>query len=326
MGSLSGAPGASATSAARLGPSTTPTVGTSAHVRVPASTANLGPGFDSIGMALGVWDDAHAEVSGGSLVIDARGNGAGEVPLDESHLVVRAMVAAWGALGVATPQGLTLRYTGAVPHSRGMGSSATAIVAGVALGAALAGHDLDDDATLAFVSDVASGIEGHPDNASASVYGGVTVSWAGDGENSDWRTARLTPHADVIPLVIVPEIRLSTATARAALAQEVPLAVAARNSGRAALLVHALTHEPSLLMPATVDFLHQEARRPAYPDSMALVDALRDAGVPAVISGAGPTVLALADVRTRDVVRQVCADAQILAPGVPARGVHAVSH
>lgn len=311
-------------SARELGPSAL-RVGQRITVRVPASTANLGPGFDSIGMALGVWDEASVELVGDALVIDALGQGAAEVPRDENHLVHRAMVRAWEALGVEVPTGVRLEYTGGIPHSRGMGSSATAIVAGVALATAVCGHDLEDDRTLAFISDIASTMEGHPDNASASVYGGVTVSWAEDGTGSDWRTARMAPPPDVVPMVIVPELRLSTATARAALAQEVPLAVAARNSGRAALLIHALTRDPALLMPATVDFLHQEARRPAYPDSMALVDALRAAGVPAVISGAGPTVLALADVRTRDVVLQVCGDAEILAPGVPTRGLHAVS-
>lgn len=316
-------------SAARLGPGRAPQVGSTAHVRVPASTANLGPGFDSIGMALDVWDDARAEVVGDVLAVEALGNGAGEVPLDDSHLVVRSMRAAWESLDIATPVGLKLTYTGAVPHSRGMGSSATAIVAGVALATALAGHDLDDAATLAFVSDVASSIEGHPDNASASVYGNVTVSWADefDGPDAprDWRTAVLRPHPDLVPVVVVPVQRLSTATARAALPESVPLAVAARNSGRAALLAHAMVHDPSLLMAATVDALHQEARRPAYPDSMQLVDALRAAGVPAVISGAGPTVLALASPATVARVHEIAAGAQVLELSVPARGVTPVS-
>ena len=316
-------------SASRLRPSHTPQVGSTAHVRVPASTANLGPGFDSIGMALDVWDDARAEVTDGGLVVDARGSGAGEVPLDGSHLVVRSMGAAWEALDVAPPAGLELRYTGAVPHSRGLGSSATAIVAGVALATALAGHDLDDAATLAFVNDVASSIEGHPDNASASVYGSVTVSWAdvleGPDAPRDWHTAVLRPHPDVVPVVIVPAQRLSTATARAALPESVPLAVAARNSGRAALLAHAITTEPSLLMPATLDALHQEQRRSAYPDSMALVDALRDAGVPAVISGAGPTVLALASRFALSAVHDVAGGGEVLELSVPTRGITPMS-
>ena len=295
------------------------------RVRVPASTANLGPGFDSVGMALGVWDEAHVRLGGDRLVIDARGNGAGEVPLDERHLVYRSMRRAWQALGLETPRGLQLTYDCVIPHSRGMGSSASAIVAGVALAASLAGHPLDEAATLAFVSDVASAIEGHPDNASASVHGNATVSWAADGGAAGWRTAVLTPHPDVVPMLVVPLERLSTATARAALPDTVPLATAARNAGRSALLVHALTSAPELLMPATVDYLHQEARRPAYPHSMALVDALRADGIPAVISGAGPTVLALATADTRARVHAFADGGEVIEPGVPATGVHAVS-
>lgn len=297
--------------------------GEEVRVRVPASTANLGPGFDSIGMALGVWDEAAACVDGECLVVEASGQGAGEVPTDESHLVYRAMVLAWRALGLDAPTGLRLTYRGAIPHSRGMGSSASAGVAGVALAAALAGHDLEDAQVLAFVSDIASGIEGHPDNASASVYGNITVSWAED--DGAWRSAVLAAHPALEPVLVVPGTRLSTATARAALPASVPLAVAARNSGRAALLVHALTAEPSLLMPATVDYLHQEARRPAYPVSMALVDALRRRGIPAVISGAGPTVLALASGQSVDAVRAAAGGAEVIVPGAARRGVHAVS-
>lgn len=300
-------------------------VGARVRVRVPASTANLGPGFDSIGMALGAWDEAEARLVGDELVIQASGFGEGEVPLDESHLVYRAMVAAWRALRLEAPRGLHLAYVGAIPHSRGMGSSASAAVAGVALATALAGHDLEDAAVLRFVSDVASSIEGHPDNASASVYGNVTVSWAGDGDAGDWRSAVLTPHPSIEPVLVVPSTRLSTATARAALPASLPLGVAARNSARAALLTHALTSDPSFLMPATVDYLHQEARRPAYPASMALVDALRHAGIPAVISGAGPTVLALTTGQGIDAVRAVARDAEVIAPGTTDRGVQAVS-
>lgn len=295
------------------------------RVRVPASTANLGPGFDSIGMALGVWDEAAASLEGERLVVEASGYGAGEVPTDESHLTYRAMVTAWRALGVDAPRGVRLSYLGAIPHSRGMGSSASAAVAGVALATGLAGHDLEDARVLAFVSDVASSIEGHPDNASASVYGNITVSWADDGEGGAWRSAVLVPHPSLEPVLVVPSTRLSTATARAALPASLPLSVAARNSGRTALLAHALTREPSLLMPATVDFLHQEARRPAYPSSMALVDALRHVGVPAVISGAGPTVLALTSGQGVDAVRAAADGAEVLVPGTASRGVHAVS-
>lgn len=296
-------------------------IGAAASVKVPASTANLGPGFDSIGMALGVWDEASASLTGEALVITHEGLGADDVPLDENHLVYVAMTTAWQVLNLETPRGIELHYRGGIPHARGMGSSASAIVAGVGLALALAGLDLDEDDVLALASDISSSMEGHPDNASASVYGGVTLSWADDGVSTGWRTARVSPHPSIDPVVLVPAEKLSTHTARAALANEVSLADAARNSGRSALLVHALTQAPHLLMPATVDYLHQEARRPAYPASMQLVDELRAAGVPATISGAGPTVLAFATAQTKDVVARIAAGREMLSPGVPTRGL-----
>lgn len=297
--------------------------GVRVRVQVPASTANLGPGFDSIGMALGVWDEAQLDVGGDELVVQPRGQGSDDVPRDASHLVVRSMLEGWRGLGLDAPQGLRLQYDGAIPHSRGMGSSAAAIVAGVALAVAAAGHDLADAAVLAYVNDSASRLEGHPDNASASVYGGATVSWADDA--GGWHSALVRPHEDVVPVVIVPTTRLATATARAALPASVTLADAARNSGRSALLVHALTHAPHLLLAATRDYLHQEARRPAYPDAMALVDELRAQGVAACISGAGPTVVALTTPADASVVEFLTAEQGALALTVPSHGVRAVS-
>lgn len=298
--------------------------GRTVTVTAPASSANLGPGFDSVGMGLGVWDTASASLQGDSLVIRHEGLGADGVPLDENHLVYRSMLTAWAALGLTPPAGLELDYVGAVPHARGMGSSATAIVIGVGLATALAGHDLGEDAVRAFVNDVASGIEGHPDNASASVYGNATVSWAED--DGTWRTCVLTPHASLVPVVLVPETRLDTAVARAAMPTEVPLGVAASNSGRAALLAHALTTRPDLLMAATRDYLHQEPRRNAYPASMELVDRLRADGIPATISGAGPTVLAFATVETASRVEEVGVGLEVIFPGIPGEGLHEVSN
>lgn len=297
-------------------------------VRVPASSANLGPGFDSIGLGLGVWDEASASLDpdGSGVQVEHSGLGAEGVPLNDSHLVVVAMRTTWRALGQEPDAGLRLSYLGAIPHSRGMGSSASAIVAGVALATVLAGYDLDDDATRAFVNDVAGAMEGHPDNTSASVFGRATISWF---DAQAWRTCVVTPHQSIIPMVLVPDFRLDTAVARAALPEHVALGVAAANSARAALLAHALTSEPQLLMDATVDYLHQEPRRQAYPDSMALVDALRAAGIPATISGAGPTVLAFAHAGTQQDVSAIAErqpDAwQVLAPGVAERGVYLVS-
>jgi len=251
-------------------------------VSVPASTANLGSGFDALGMALGMYDDI--EVAGGDdvdgLSITVDGAGSGDVPLDESHLVVRAIRAA-GYTG-----GLDLRCRNAIPHARGLGSSAAAIVAGVAAGFTLMGRELDTDALQ-----IAAEFEGHADNAAASLYGGVVVAWS---EGARYRAARMAP-GRLRPVVLIPSQESSTKTTRGLLPAEVPHADAAHAAGRAALAVHALTRDPSLLLAATEDRLHQTYREPAWPDTVRVINDLRKLGVPACVSGAGPTVIAFGD-------------------------------
>lgn len=293
-------------------------------VRVPASSANLGPGFDSIGLALGVWDECTATVGDEPGVrIAVTGSGAGQVPLDESHLVYRTMVHTWSVLGATPPTGLDLTCRNSVPHGRGMGSSATAIVTGIVAAQAIwnISRGSDEPVDLAVANDIAAALEGHPDNSSASVYGGLTLSWTDDGDEERTRTVAAPLHPDVDVVVFVPAIQLSTAKARSVLPSQVRLGDAARNSARAALLIHALGHDPTLLQPATREWLHQEPRRPAYASSMALVDRLRAAGHAAVISGAGPSVLVLT---TADRVAQVgglaSADWTVMTPGIPRSG------
>lgn len=298
-------------------------VGSGVRVRVPASSANLGPGFDSIGLALGVWDTCEVTVTErpGVAVVVA-GEGAGVVPTDESHLVVRTMLRAWHELGVSAPTGLHLSCENAVPHGRGMGSSATAIVTGIvaaqALLAAQQSNELELD--LHFTNHLANLLEGHPDNASASVFGGATVSWV-EGEPPVTATARLPLHPDLEPVVFSPAAQLSTATARSVLPTQVRLADAASNSGRAALLVHALEHDPGLLLAATREWLHQEPRRRSYAESMRLVDAVRAAGHAGVISGAGPSVLVLTTRASAQAVADFVPEGwRVLRPGVPQSG------
>ncbi|TDC83747.1 homoserine kinase [Micromonospora sp. KC606] len=260
------------------------------RVRVPATSANLGPGFDALGLALGLYDDVAAEVTAGGVRVTVGGEGAGELPDDDRHLVVRAMRVAFDALG-GQPSGLVLECVNRIPQARGLGSSSAAIVAGVLLARALVtdgGERLDDDAALRLAAE----IEGHPDNVAPCLLGGFTVAWT---EPSGARAVSLPVAEGVRPTVFVPAERGLTETARAALPPTVPHADAASNAGRAALLVHALTTEPALLMPATVDRLHQDYRAPGMPQTAALVGALRAAGVAAVVSGAGPTVLALTE-------------------------------
>ncbi|MGL4746109.1 MAG: homoserine kinase [Dermatophilaceae bacterium] len=300
---------------------------------MPASSANLGPGFDSLGCALGVWDTCRATVTAEpGLAIAVRGQGAGDVPLDEHHLVHRSMRTAWAELGAPFPAGLRLECDNAVPHGRGLGSSATAIVTGVVLAQALiavASEPVDAgtpvEADLDRANALAARLEGHPDNASASVFGGVTLSWS-DGVDGAVNTVQLPVHPDLDPVLLVPDAQLSTARARSVLPAQVRLADAAANSARTALLSHALAVAPKRLHAATRDWLHQDARRASYPRSMDLVDALRAAGYAAVISGAGPSVLVLV---TRDVAVDIVERAPVgwrmLTPGIPATGAEVVA-
>lgn len=266
----------------------------SVRVRVPASSANLGPGFDTLGLALGLHDEIEADTAADGLVVEVTGEGAGQVPTDGTHLVVRAMNATWDVLG-GRPPGLRLRCRNAVPHSRGLGSSAAAAVAGAVAAVALAGRDVaaETDAVL----QLTAGLEGHADNAAASLLGGLVVAWEEHGNTARrFDAVRLDAHPGIVPVALIAKVESSTAMTRGLLPAHVPLADAAFTGSRTALAVLAFTARPELLMPATEDRLHQSYRRPAYPESADLVDALRAHGVPAVISGAGPTVLAL----TRD--------------------------
>ncbi|MEU7531609.1 homoserine kinase [Saccharothrix sp. NPDC042600] len=257
---------------------------TGVRVTVPASTANLGSGFDALGMALGLHDEVEFEVVPAGLAVEVTGEGAGSVPGDESHLVVRAFRAACSLRSVNVP-GLVLRCRNAIPHARGLGSSSAAVVAGIAAGYALAGHELDTTALQ-----LAAEFEGHADNAAAAMFGGVAVAWT---QGDRFRAVRLEAHPALRPVVLVPAVESSTKTTRGLLPATVPHADAAFAAGRSALAVHALTADPSLLLDALDDRLHEPYREPAWPATFALVRALREAGVPAAVSGAGPTVLAL---------------------------------
>jgi len=262
------------------------------RVRVPATSANLGPGFDSFGLALALYDDVVVRVAESGLAVDVAGEGADEVRRDKRNLVVRAVQAAFEVLG-GQPRGLEVVCANRIPHSRGLGSSAAAIVAGVLAARELVvgGPDrLPDDAMLR----LAAQIEGHPDNVAACLLGSFTMAWTQlDELGPVGQAVRLDVHSELAPVAFIPETKSSTAKVRKLLPETVPHADAAANAGRAALLVEALTRRPDLLLVSTADALHQPYRAPAMPRSAALVERLRADGVAAVISGAGPTVLAL---------------------------------
>jgi homoserine kinase len=301
-------------------------------IEVPATSANLGPGFDCLGLALGLTDRIEARFTDGSEVtVEVVGEGSGRVPTDGANLVariVRTGLTAFDESGELAARGLSLRCVNGIPQSRGLGSSAAAIVGGLVVAAHLAGvaGSVSDAELIA----LATRLEGHPDNVAPGVLGGATIAWMQDTEVGPvGRATRLAVHPAVAPVLVVPSLEASTARARGALPATVPHADAAFNAARSALLVHALTTEPGLLLEATEDRLHQQQRRAVYPASMDLVERLRDQRIAAAISGAGPAVIALAGdadgqalaARIRDVVGD---SARVLALPVSDSGVRTV--
>lgn len=261
-------------------------------VAVPATSANLGPGFDCLGLALGMHDVLTGEVVEGGLEVEVTGEGAGTLPRDERHLVVRSMRAAFAVLGVEPP-GLRLRFDNTIPQSRGLGSSSAAIVGGLALARALVvgGERFDDDSLLF----LANRIEGHPDNVAPAVIGGFVVAGQAlspEGAEEVWALSAPIS-ASISAVAFVPPTGVPTEAARNLLPAQVPHAEAAANTGRAAVLVAAMAGAPDQLLRGTEDFLHQSYRSAAMPESFALVQELRADGYAAFISGAGPTVLVL---------------------------------
>jgi len=263
------------------------------QVQVPATSANLGPGFDSFGLAFGMYDRYVAQIlDEGGLDIDVTGEGADEVPRTDKNLLVKAMYKGFDFLG-GKPKGVAVRALNVIPHGRGLGSSASAIIGGLVLARSLVltGSDkMSDEALL----NLANEMEGHPDNVAAALYGGATVAW------QDVVKGKAVAHAVHLPvdprikvMAFIPATPLATKKARTMLPETIPFADALRNSSNAALLTQALTIRPDLLFTATEDFLHQSYRQEAMPASFALMTKLREAGIAAFISGAGPTVLAL---------------------------------
>lgn len=259
---------------------------------VAASSANLGPGFDSIGLALGRYDEIVVETTGAGLLVEVSGEGAGQVPTGPDHLVVAAIHRGLAAAGCHAP-GLIVRCHNVIPHSRGLGSSAAAVVGGLAAANSLVAQTDRDPLTDAQLIQLASEFEGHPDNAAAAVLGGAVVSWTQPQTRPEYAAVALSLHPDIRLFVGIPQVRSSTAETRVLLPAEVSHQDARFNLSRAALLVVALTERPDLLMPATEDLLHQPQRAPAMPASAEYLRLLRGYGVPAVLSGAGPAVLAL---------------------------------
>jgi homoserine kinase len=263
--------------------------GRAVHVMVPATSANLGPGFDTLGLALAHYDELDVEIlSEPGLEIEVHGVGEGEVPLDASHLVVRAIAHTFAKRGYELPP-LRLVAENRIPHGRGLGSSGAAIVAGVMAAKGLL--EPIETFTADDLLEIATELEGHPDNVAPALFGGLTIAWV---TPEGPRHKKLIVHRGVSPLVLVPEHEMSTALARSLQPASVPHEDAVFNVSRSALLVAALIQSPELLLQATEDKLHQSYRAEAMPETDRLIKALRAAGHPAVVSGAGPSILVLA--------------------------------
>lgn len=313
---------------AKPGPASVDLVGRSATVRVPATTANLGPGFDTLGLALSLYDELEVSaVAGSGAHVTVEGVGAGELPTDESNLVVRAIAHTFASYGIALP-GLELHAKNVIPQGRGMGSSGAAIVSGImaAKGLLEGVVDIDSQALLRLATE----LEGHPDNVAPGIFGGLTIAWmAPDGPHHK----KLIVHRGVSPLVAVPkELSMSTALARSLQPESVPHEDAIFNVSRSALLIAALIQSPELLLQATEDKLHQNYRASAMPETDALIAMLRANGLAAVVSGAGPSILVLGSdpsqrLRAAELIREHSAtpwDCLLLA--VDFRGATVVSH
>jgi homoserine kinase len=260
---------------------------------VAASSANLGPGFDSIGLALSLYDEIIVETTDSGLVVEVEGEGAGELALGSGHLVVRSVQCGLQAAAVSAP-GLKVRCRNAIPHSRGLGSSAAAVVGGLAAVNGLVAQAGSTPLSQSELIQLSSEFEGHPDNAAASVLGGAVVSWTDRSAHPPGFSAvPLRIHPDIHLFPAIPEQRSSTAEARVLLPAQVSHDDARFNVSRAALLVVALTERPDLLMAATEDVLHQPQRAAAMPASAEYLRVLRRYNLAAVLSGAGPAVIAL---------------------------------
>lgn len=298
-----------------------------ASVKVPATTANLGPGFDTLGLALSLYDELEVTVRDEPGVhVEVIGVGAGEVPTDETNLVARTIAHTFGVYGIDLP-GINLVAHNSIPHGRGMGSSGAAIVSGIMAAKGLLEGivDIDSDALLT----IATELEGHPDNVAPALFGGLTIAWMGE---TGPRHKKLMVHRGVSPLVFVPESTMSTALARSLQPDSVSRQDAIFNVSRSSLLIAALIQSPELLLDATEDKLHQSYRASAMQETGDLIRLLREHNLAAVVSGAGPSILVLgSDPAQRTFAAELVAEHQTtpwqpLMLAVDFKGATVISH
>jgi homoserine kinase len=258
-------------------------------IRVPATSANLGAGFDTLGLALGMYDSVVVRLADrGSDFVSITGEGAQTLPRDASHVIVSTVRSQLKAHGIDA-HAVSVASTNRIPHARGLGSSAAAVVAGVVAAQLLAGARRLDRAEIV---SAAAAIEGHADNVAACVYGSLTIAWH-DTETGSARATSLKCAPGVSSVVLVPEQRSATARTRRLLPESVPHADAAFTAAHSALTVAALTRTPDLLPAALDDRIHEPYRSRSMRASSSLVKRLRAEGFAAAISGGGSSVVVL---------------------------------
>ncbi len=287
-----------------------------ARVSVPATSANLGPGFDSFGLALDLLDDVRVETDA-TPAVRWEGEGAAELPTDRTDRISEAMELLARRFDLHLPP-FALSATNRIPLGRGLGSSSAAAVAGIVLASVLLDLGVHEDRDSVFA--LAAEIEGHPDNAAPAVYGGFTIALP------DGSVRRFEPHPELRPVLLVPPAPVATADARSALPASVARDDAVFNVAHAALAVEALTRDPSLLAGALQDRLHQRARLAiaagVVPEIEDVVEELSRHRWPWCLSGAGPTILVFEPkegVVTADAL-EIRGDWRILRPGVRVTG------
>jgi homoserine kinase len=279
-------------------------------VTVPATVANLGPGFDALGAAVGIHLEIEIEPRRDSVDIMVEGEGSESLPQDETNLVIRSMNTFFDHVG-RRPPGYAVRVRNPIPLASGLGSSAAAVVGGLFAARAITGRNVPQIEMV----QLATGLEGHPDNVLPALLGGLVVCYRVDGsakEPGDLRYFRLEPSDRLVPMIAVPREGFSTKVARKALPKGVPFEDAQFTAGRAALLVGAMTSGAGaeILADAMDDRLHEPHRLRLMPETAAVHAELREAGLPVALAGAGPSLLVVVprpESATRaEQVRRIC--------------------
>lgn len=272
------------------------------RVQVPATTANMGPGFDCLGMALQLYNSVEMMIIPSGLHIEVQGDGQADIPRDEDNMVYLAARKVFRQVGYR-PSGLKIKLVNNIPVARGLGSSSASIVGGMIAANIISGNTLSQRDII----NLAYGMEGHPDNIAACVLGGIVVAVPADGEI---KCQKIDPPKDLRAIVSIPDFQLPTRISREALPQQIPINDAIFNLGRVALLISSLyTCDINQFMVAMEDRIHQPYRTSLVPGMKKVFAAARLAGAKGItLSGAGPAIIAYSDGNNTELIARVMKD------------------